>query len=178
MKYNRRTAYILHGHAFARATTQGYIGAQTTRSKCPCCSTDRFTIYAVRLFFYLSTIRDKKARRNQNIHPKGANNSSYFQRTDCPEEGLLRLADKTPARKGICQGLATFVVLRSFDRCLSAGEKITGISLFAPEHWYLLDTPFKIRIVAGKELSAEFFRNPFCEKVLAASATSEWNLEK
>ena len=37
---------------------------------------------------------------------------------------------------------------------------------------------FKIRIVAGKELSAEFFRKPFCEKVLADAATSEWNLEK
>ena len=39
-------AHVPCGHAPARATTQGYIGAQRTRSKCPCCSTDRFGTWA------------------------------------------------------------------------------------------------------------------------------------
>ena len=38
------------------------------------------------------------------------------------------MGDKTLARKGICQGLATVVVLRSLDRCLSAGEKVINRS--------------------------------------------------
>ena len=89
------------------------------------------------------------------------------------------MGDKTPARKGICQGLATFVVLRSLDRCFSAGEKVINRrkplctrTLVSPQH-LLQNSDCR-----GKELSAEFFRKPFCEKVLADEVTSEWNLEK
>ena len=89
------------------------------------------------------------------------------------------MADKTPARNVICQDLATFVVLRSLDRCLSAGEKVINRNkpfctrtLVSPRH-LLQNSDCR-----GKELSAEFFRKPFYEKVLADEVTSEWNLEK
>ena len=89
------------------------------------------------------------------------------------------MGDKTLARKGICQGLATVAMLRSLDRCLSAGEKVINRNkpfctrtLVSPRH-LLQNSDCR-----GKELSAEFFRKPFYEKVLADEVTSEWNLEK
>ena len=57
-----RTAYVLRGHAFARSTTQGYIGAQNTRSKDPCCPTARFMTYNCPSYSPSpAAIRNKKA---------------------------------------------------------------------------------------------------------------------
>ena len=89
------------------------------------------------------------------------------------------MADKTPARKGICQGLATFVVLRSLDRCLSAGEKVINRSkpfrartLVSPRH------SLQNSNCHGDGVSSRFFSKMFLRGCVGGCGDFEIELRK